>query len=96
MAALTSGSTRCARQAKQRAAIPDQIELDITTATVELKIALALAVGHRFSSLYNWQISVGVAFAYRLHKGKTVVEIWRVQIIKEQPANAALFVAMFE
>ena len=83
-------------QAKQRAAIPDQIELDITTATVELKIALALAVGHRFSSLYNWQISVGVAFAYRLHKGKTVVEIWRVQIIKEQPANAALFVAMFE
>ena len=25
-----------------------------------------------------------------------MVEIWRVQIIKEQPANAALFVAMFE
>ncbi len=25
-----------------------------------------------------------------------MVEIWGVQIIKEQPANAALFVAMFE
>ncbi len=25
-----------------------------------------------------------------------MVEIWRVQIIKEQPANTALFVAMFE
>ena len=25
-----------------------------------------------------------------------MVEIWRVQIIKEQPANAALFFAMFK
>lgn len=25
-----------------------------------------------------------------------MVEVWRVQIIKEQSANAALFVAMFE
>ncbi len=25
-----------------------------------------------------------------------MVEVWRVQVIKEQPANAALFIAMFK
>lgn len=73
-----------------------KVEFDITTATVELEITLALAVFHRFTSLNNRQVCVGVAFAYRLHKGETVVEVWRVQVIKEQSANAALFVTMFE
>ena len=86
-------------RAKQSAPRSDQIELDITAATVGLKIALALAVG---PSLYVPALQLVnkasvVAFAYRLHKGKTMGQkSWRVRIIKEQPANTALFVCDVE
>jgi hypothetical protein len=59
-------------------------------------MTFALAPGHCFTPLDNWQKSIGIAFAYRLHKAKAAVEIRRVQIVEEKPADAALLIAMLQ
>ena len=83
-------------QAKQRPAIPHQVKLHVAPATVKLELAFAHAVVGVFTPFNNGQISVGIAFAHRTHKAERGIKIRRVQIVKEQPANAALFVAVFE
>ncbi len=49
-----------------------------------------------FTPLDNGQVSVGIAVAHRLHKAKGGIKIRGVQIVKEQPANAALLVTVLQ
>ncbi len=83
-------------QAEQRATVPHQIKFHVTSPTIELELALAYAVIVVFTPLDNRQVSVGKAIAHRLHKTEGSIKIRRIQIVKEQPANATLLVPVLQ
>src|SRR5690606_653786 len=83
-------------QAKQRAAIPYQGELYVAPTAVKLELALAHAVVGIFTPRHDRQIGPGIPFTYRPHKAERGIKIWRVEIVKEQPANAALLIAVLQ
>src|SRR4030095_7403055 len=79
-----------------RAAVPHQVDLDVAAAAVELEVALALAVRR-----------ILAAREYRHERGKEMVadpareleaaiEAAFVQIVVEDPADAARLVAVLE
>jgi hypothetical protein len=83
-------------QAKQRPAIPYQVKLHVTPAAVQLELTLANAVVGVFAAFDNRQIGIGKAFTHCAHKAERGIKIRRVEIVKEQPADAALLVAMLQ
>lgn len=83
-------------QAEERAAIPDEVEFDVTTAAVELKLALAIGVGRGFAPFDDWQISGKKRIAHGAEEGERMVEAELVEIVEEQSADAARFVAVFQ
>ncbi|KZQ55475.1 hypothetical protein A3N49_14620, partial [Enterobacter hormaechei subsp. steigerwaltii] len=49
-----------------------------------------------FAAFDNRQIGIGKAFTHCAHKAERGIKIRRVEIVKEQPADAALLVAMLQ
>src|SRR5512147_1471909 len=85
-----------ALQAEQGAAVPDQVELDVAAAAVELELALALAVGGVAAALDDRKIRVEEVVAHAALVGEAGLERPAVEIIEEQPADAARLAAVLE
>lgn len=83
-------------QAEQRTAIPYQIKLDIAATAIQLKLALVVAPRQCFTSFHDRQIGLQEAFTYRLGKREAAFEIRGIQIVKEQAADTAGFVTVFD
>src|SRR5690606_6708964 len=85
-----------ALQAEQGAAVPDQVELDVAAAPVQLELALALAVGHVLAPPDDGQVGVQVALADGAGVGEARLEAAGLQVVVEQAADAARLVAVLE
>src|SRR5439155_13298920 len=83
-------------QAEQRAAIINEIELDIAAAAIGLEIPLALAVRKTFPALDNRKIGWKKMVADAASKLEARIETALVQIIEENPADAARLAAVLE
>src|SRR5690606_23394001 len=81
-------------QAEQRSAVEHQVEFDVATATVQLELALALAPGHAAAALDDRQVGIEEGIADRALIAEAVLEAAFVEIIEEQPTDAAGFVAV--
>src|SRR6266581_3261664 len=81
-------------QAEQRAAIVDEIELDVAAAAIGLKIPLALAVRHPAAALGNGDVGGQKMIADAAQERKAAVESALVQIVEKNPADAARLVPM--
>src|SRR5690606_1664572 len=84
-----------ALQAEQRAAVVDQVELDVAAAAVELELALALAIGGVLATLHDRQVGIEEAVADRAQVGEVALEVF-VQVVEEQATHAAGLVAVLE
>ena len=83
-------------QAEDGAAINHQIEFDVAPAPVELEVALAFAVWCVFAFLQQRYIGRQVVVAHALLDGEAGVEIRLAQIVEEDAAHTARFVAVLE
>src|SRR5882672_163938 len=83
-------------QPEQRAAIIDEIEFDVTSAAVRLKIALAIAVWKIPAALQQRQICGQQVIADAAHQSEASIEAAVVQVVEEDPADAARLAAMLE
>src|SRR5881396_2068710 len=83
-------------QAEQRAAIIDEIELDIAAAAISLEVSLTLAVRKIFPALDDGKISREKMVADGASELETRIETSLVQIIEENPSDAARLAAVLE
>src|SRR6185437_12164941 len=81
---------------EQRAAVPDEIELDVAAAPVRLEVALALAVRHRAPSLDDRRVRVDEVVADASRHRERAREAALVEVVEEDAADAARLVAMLE
>src|SRR6266568_7674850 len=63
-----------ALQAEERAAIPDEIELHVTTASIQLEAALALAERRIFPAGHDWPVRPQVGIAHRAGERETALK----------------------
>ena len=84
-----------ALQAEQRAAVADQVEFDVASAPVQLELAFAFAIGRVLAALDDRQVGIEEAVADRAQVSEIALEI-AVQVVEEQPADAARLVAVLE
>ena len=78
-----------------RATVPDQIELDIAPTAVQLMRTFSFAVGCVFAFFNDWHVGLQKCVAYTLQNIKAFFTAKFREVIKENTANTALFVAMF-
>src|SRR5213592_3316752 len=83
-------------QSEQRAAIIDEIELHIAAAAIGLEVSLALAVRKILPALDDGKISRKKMIADAASELEARVETALVQIIEENPADAARLAAVLE
>src|SRR5438067_85536 len=83
-------------QAEQRAAIPDEIELDVAAAAIRLKIALSLAVRRILAAREYRLVRSQKVIAHRFRQGEAALESALSDIIEKNPADAARLAAMLE
>src|SRR5690606_16101389 len=83
-------------QAEQRAAVVDEVELDVAAAPVQLELALAFAEGRRPAPFDDRQVGVEERIADAAREREAALEAAVVEIVEEQAADAARFVAMLE
>src|SRR3546814_9260267 len=81
--------------AEQGAAVVHQVELDVAAAPVQLELAFALAVGRVATTLDDRQVGIEEAVADRAQVAEVGIEAG-VQVVEEQAADAAGFVAVLE
>ena len=79
-----------------RATVPHQVEFHITPATVELKVALALAKLNACALLHDGQVGLQKGVAHGLGHGHAALRAKGRKIVKKDAAHTALFVAVFE
>src|SRR5690606_16562746 len=82
-------------QAEQGAAVVDQVELDVAAPAVELELAFAFAVWRFPPALHDRQVGVEEPVADRAQVAEVGVEV-AVQVVEEQPADAARLVAVLQ
>jgi hypothetical protein len=70
-------------QAEVGAAVPDQVELDITPAPVELEVALALAVGQGAPALDDRQVGAQEGVTHRTQHRKTALGAQLGEVVEE-------------
>src|SRR5262249_28247218 len=70
-------------KAEERAAVPHQIELDVTAAAVELPLALTFAVRRRPPLLYDGGGGLEGGVANRRDQGEAAVTVAVVQVVDE-------------
>src|SRR5262245_40375246 len=70
-------------ETEERAAVPDQIELHVAAAAVELEIALALAVRHVFAAPQDRQVGGQEMIADAPQQREAALESPLVQIVEE-------------
>ena len=78
-------------QAERSAAIVDEIELDITPATIQLEIALAFAERRRAPTRDDRQIRGQEVIADAALISEAALEAPLVQIVEEQSADCLLY-----
>src|SRR3546814_13430834 len=74
---------------EQRAAVLQQVELDVAAAPVELELALAFAVRRVAAALDDRHVRVEETVADRAQVVEVAFEI-RVQVVEEQTAHAKI------
>src|SRR5690606_41660700 len=82
-------------QAEMGAAVEHQVELDVAPASVQLELALALAIRRVLAAFHDRQVGVEEAIAHGAHVAEVGLEI-ALQVVEEQPANAAGLAALLE
>src|SRR3989338_2578127 len=82
-------------QAEDGAAVDYQVEFDIAAAPVELKIALALAIGYVFAAFQDRHVGGQEMIADALLDRKCGGEIRFAQIVEKDTADAARGAAGF-
>src|SRR3546814_162680 len=80
---------------EQRAAVPQQVELDVAAAPVELELALAFAIRRVAAALDDRHVRVEETVADRAQVVEVAFEVG-VQVVEEQPAHATRFVAVLQ
>src|SRR5690606_21936851 len=70
-------------QAEVRAPVPDQVELDIAPAAIELELAFALPVLAVLAALDDRQVGIQEAVAHRAHVAEVGFEVL-AEVIEEQ------------
>src|SRR6266567_3050827 len=83
-------------QPEDRPSVVDEIELDIASAAIRLKIALALAVGQVLAPQQHGNIGVEKAVAYASGQCEAMLEVAIVEIVEKYAADAARLVAVLE
>ncbi len=83
-------------QAEMRAAVPDQVELDIAAAPVGLERALRLAVRHRLAPLHDRQVGRQERIADRTRHRERGLDVGFADVVEEHAADAARLLAMLQ
>ena len=79
-----------------RATVPHQVEFHITPATVELKVALALAKLNACALLHDGQVGLQKSIAHGLGHGHAALRAQSGKIVKKDAAHTALLIAVLE
>src|SRR5690606_36117209 len=83
-------------QAEQGAAVEHQVEFHVATTTEGLELALALAEGGQLAALHDGQVGLQIGITDGAHEGEAGVEVPFVEVVEEQPADAARLTAVLE
>src|SRR5690606_2483456 len=83
-------------QAEQRAAVVDQVELDVAPAAPGLEVALALAVRFVAVAFDDRRIRVEEGIPDRARERERPLEARLVQVVEEDAADAARLVAVLQ
>src|SRR5882672_1206765 len=83
-------------QPEQRAAIIDEIEFDVATAAVRLKIPLALPIGEVPAALQHRQVCRQEVIPHAAHQSEARIEAAVVQVVEKDAADAARLAAVLE
>src|SRR5690606_33182197 len=83
-------------ESEQRAAVVDEIELDVSSAPPCLERALALAVGFVAMTQHDRRVGVEEGIADRAQQREAVREAALVQVVEEDAADAARLVAVLQ
>ena len=83
-------------QAEQRAAVPDEVELDVAAAPVRLEVALALAERRIAAPLEDRRVRVEEVVADAARHRERALEAAFVEVVVEDPADAARLLPMLE
>ena len=83
-------------QPEERAAVEDQVELYIASATVQLELPLSLSPGLRHALAHEGHISLGEGVPDGALEGEGGIEVPAVQVVEEQPADPAGLAAVFK
>ena len=79
-----------------RAAVPDQVELDVTAPPVKLEVAFTLAIGRIFALFNNRQVGQQKRIRHALHHGEAPVSAQLLKIVKKHSAHAARLLAVLQ
>ena len=80
----------------RRAAVADEVELDVAAAPVGLEVALALAVGRVAAALHDRQVGRQEGIADGAHHREAALEAEFGEVVEEDAADAARLVAVLE
>src|SRR4030095_1655226 len=83
------GSTACF-QTKNRAAVVQKIEFDVTSSAIELVLTFVLAIWLMHADLCYWKIGIQESIPGILHERKELVTL-PLKIIEENTADATHF-----
>src|SRR5262245_48447709 len=81
---------------EERSAIPDQVELDVASPAVKLKVALPLAPRHVPPSPHDRQVGREEVVAHAAQHLEAALEPPLVQIVEEDPADPPRLLAVAE
>src|SRR5690606_306891 len=83
-------------QAEQGAAVEHQVGFHVATTTEGLELALAFAEGGQLAALHDGQVGLQIGITDGAHEGEAGVEVPFVEVVEEQPADAAWLTAVLE
>src|SRR5690606_41322523 len=83
-------------QAEQGAAVEHQVELDVAATTEGLELTLALTEGGELATLHDGQVGLQIGITDGAHEGEAGVEVPFIEVVEEQPADAAWLTAVLE
>ena len=76
-------------QAEERAAVPDEVELDVAAAAVQLEVALALAERRVLAALEDRRVGGEEMVADAARQREAALEAALVEVVEEDAADAA-------
>src|SRR5215210_1282565 len=81
---------------EKSAAVPDEVELHVAATAIELEVAFALAVRNVPATPQDWKVGREEVVAHAPQEFEGPLEAPFVQVVEEDPADAARLTAVFQ